>query len=86
MEWLGIEELLATLGVILGALALVFGVIAPWTKNKWDDKAAAMLRKWADRIASKPKNPPEPALPEPPPGHEPMALDPENPYKEPPKP
>lgn len=88
MEWLGWQELIATAVVILVGLAAtlvafagVMRAIAPWTTTTWDDRMAAVLTKaadvlirWADRLRGKQIT-----------RHEPMAMDPQNPYKPEPK-
>ena len=65
MEWLGFDEMVRTLGLVLGALAAIALVVSPWTRTKWDDNIAAFLRKWADRLQA----------------GKPIPLDETNPYK-----
>ncbi len=52
MEWLGWDELLASLGALVLMASTLVAVIAKWTKTKGDDNVAGWLRKLHDWLSA----------------------------------
>ena len=42
---------IALAGAVLGAASLILHVVAPKTKNKWDDKARDLVDKAKDKLS-----------------------------------